>query len=201
MLTRLMESSIPSSYTQSLKGYGLDWDPTITDKIYDTIIFAMSDFLSMKKSKDVKMAVAIKDLKGNTKLAGIVAYHPNENADMPGNWSYELTFDDEDLKDCNVFLASDNEFQRMLTYSAASLHGMRFTDPMHIQTMVIVAVNCLISWLDVNAKENEEVELEMPGYFLAAVGVENGEKVMSITPDGEMKKKIKDDAALTQEAA
>ena len=47
-----------------------------------------------------------------------------------------------------------------------------------------------------NAKEGEEVNLELPGYFVASVVIDGGEKVMSLVPDGAMKRLIKDDAAL-----
>ena len=46
-------------------------------------------------------------------------------------------------------------------------------------------------WLDNNAVDGEEVGVEMDGVFQASVAVENGEKVFSIVPDGEIKKIIK----------
>jgi hypothetical protein len=51
-------------------------------------------------------------------------------------------------------------------------------------------------WLDENAKEGEEVGVEEPGIFQASVVVENGEKVFSLVPEGEIKKLIKDDSAI-----
>ena len=51
-------------------------------------------------------------------------------------------------------------------------------------------------WLEANAVEGEEVGVELDGIFQASVAVENGEKVFSLVPDGEIKKLIKDDAAI-----
>ena len=52
------------------------------------------------------------------------------------------------------------------------------------------------NWLDNNAVEGEEVGVYADGIFQASVVVENGEKIFSIVPDGEIKKLIKDDAAI-----
>ena len=50
-------------------------------------------------------------------------------------------------------------------------------------------------FLETNAKEGTEFEIEHEGYFLATSAVEDGIVEKSFLPDGAMKRLIKDDAA------
>lgn len=191
-------TSIANDYVTALKPYYFELRPEDTVNILDTFMVSMSEFLKLKKNKDAKIALAVKDEKGFFKMAGIVSYHANEDADMPGNWSYEQTFNEEDVNDATVFDISDDDFITVLDTTAFSLHNMRFTQKSFSLTLIRKLVDVIINWLDVNAKEAEEVEVELDGYFKATVAVENGVKVMAITPDGAMKRLIKDDDALSK---
>lgn len=193
-MIKLMESSLPNNYVQGLRTIGLDFDPKLTYMMYEVTMYAIADFLRYKKSKENKSAVVFKDMKGNVILTGIVEYHANENEDMPGNWSFEISFNEEDIKDAVVYLATDNEFQRVLTYAAGNLHGFRFKDPTTIAGIAEKVITTLTNWLDVNAKNGEVVEIAQEGYFVASVSIEDGVKVFSIDPDGALKVLVKDDA-------
>lgn len=195
---KLQETSIPTNFSQVMTTIGRRVEPDKVGIVYDTLIMAMSDFLSQVKSKENKIALAVKDLKGNLLLAGIVNYHKNENEEMPGNWSYELTFNEEDLNGCNVSLSTDPHFNRVFLKTLENLHGLLLDDPIVMQPMIEEGINVVKQWLDVNAKENEEVSVEHPGFFVASVSVENGEKIYAIVPDGAMKRLIKDDSALEE---
>ena len=195
---KLQETSIPTNFSQVMTTIGRRVEPDKVGIVYDTLIMAMSDFLSQVKSKENKIALAVKDLKGNLLLAGIVNYHKNENEEMPGNWSYELTFNEEDLNGCNVSLSTDPHFNRVFLKTLENLHGLLLDDPIVMQPMIEEGINVVKQWLDVNAKENEEISVEHPGFFVASVSVENGEKIYAIVPDGAMKRLIKDDSALEE---
>lgn len=195
---KLQETSIPTNFSQVMTTIGRRVEPDKVGIVYDTLIMAMSDFLSQVKSKENKIALAVKDLKGNLLLGGIVSYHKNENEEMPGNWSYELTFNEEDLNGCNVSLSTDPHFNRVFLKTLENLHGLLLDDPIVMQPMIEEGINVVKQWLDVNAKENEEISVEHPGFFVASVSVENGEKVYAIVPDGAMKRLIKDDSALEE---
>lgn len=192
----LMETAIPVNFTQVFNNNGWEWDPSDTNKIYHIMIMSISDCLAMVKTKTIKKAVAIKDLKGNLLLAGVVSHVPGESENDPGNWNYVLTTDIEDLKDAEVIDCSDTRFQKVFSTTAHNLYSVSFHGGMYVQSALETAVNTLLQWLDVNASETEEVEVEEEGYFLASVVVEKGEKIISIVPDGAMKRLIKDDAAL-----
>jgi len=185
------ESTIPMIYAQKMGEADLDWDANWTRKIYEVVVTGISDFLALAKSKNNKVAVAVRDLKGNFLMGAIVEYHSNENEDMPGNWSYEFSFDEKDLEGATVYLTTDTQFQKQLSATAYKME-------IHIETIIELCVSILKQWLDMNAKEAEEVNIELIGYFVASVAIENGEKVIAIIPDGAMKRLIKDDAALEE---
>jgi hypothetical protein len=194
----LAETKIPAMYQQSVRANGFLWEPGDTPKMYEAITIAISEFLGEVKEKETKVALAIKDLKGNLRMAGIVQYHKNEeNPDMPGNWSYVLTFDEEDLKDCRIYESNDVSFQRF--FNNAAYFKCNFTIDAYdlIQTAVVTAINCLLDYLDKNADPTEEKTIELEGYFVVSVVVDkSGKKIFSIVPDGSMKRLIKDDAAI-----
>ena len=59
-----------------------------------------------------------------------------------------------------------------------------------------ILIETIIQVLDSEAVANETVDIELKGYVTFSVAVEGDEKVYAVTPDGAMKKLIKDDAAL-----
>lgn len=193
---KLQETQIPVNFSQVAQAMNFGIDPTEVGVIYDTTIQAISEYLGQVKSMEAKTALAIKDTKGNLILAGMVAYHENENEDLPGNWSFEFTFEEEDLEGCDVKLSTEPYFQRVFSNTMYNLFGFELTDIMTLQPCVEESINVLKKWLDTNAKEGEKVSVEEPGYFVASVVVENGEKIFAIVPDGSMKRCIKDDSAI-----
>ena len=190
------ETTIPMVYSQKIGESDLDWDANWTRKIYEVVVTGISDFLALAKSKNNKVAVAVKDLKGNFMMGAVVEYHTNEIDDMPGNWSYAFTFDETDLEGATVYLTTDTQFQKQLALTAYGLHRIQFEMEMHIETLIELCVTVLKQWLDMNAKENEVVDVTLDGYFEASVAIENGEKVMAITPDEPIKRIIKGDGGL-----
>lgn len=195
------ESSLPELYSQVLLAGGenkISMTVGAEDayKIYEVMIASMSDFLKIVKN-NAKTAIAINDIKGNLILAGIVTYHENEDdKDMPGNYSYQFTTDAEDIKDAVIYSIDDDRFIQITITTAHHLYGMVFEESRYINGLYVTAAETLLEWLDSNATEKEEVSIELPGYFVATVAVEEGEKVVSIIPDGAMKRLIKDDASI-----
>lgn len=192
------ESSLKVNFIESIK-QKIGWDLTLEEVLatYQITTFAFAEFLGLNKSKSNPVALVVTDLKGEFKLGGLITYHPNEDENEPGNWSYVMTFNETDIpKNANVFNVTDIQFQRIWNQTGDNLHEMQVKNPMDLQGIIEEAAIMLKHWLDENAKDKEEVTLELPDYFVATVRVENGEKIFSITPDGPMKKLIKDDSAL-----
>lgn len=164
--------------------------------IIKVTIEAMSDYAQEVKNKENPIAIVIDDLKGKLLLAAVVRFHEGEGK-MPGNWSYEWTFDEEDIKDCSKYLVSENTANNFFAVRAKDA-PVRFSynSPSYMYLGAQAFADCLINWLDTNAKPGEEVEVDLDGYFKASVIVEDKKKIMSFSPDGAIKRLIKDDASL-----
>lgn len=175
------------------------------ERIVKAFFAASAAYLSkVKVSKaDEAVALILTDIAGNFKFAGIVEYHENkDNPDEPGNWSYVMTFDQntiesiEKTKSLKKLLYSSDAFKAVFDKVAYDIAGIQFQHQTYMFDACLLVVDTLLQVLDREAKEDEIVDIELPGYFTASVSVEDGEKVFAITPDGHMKQIIKDDTAL-----
>lgn len=165
----------------------------------------VSAFLSSVKVKKVDEAVALilQDVSGNFKFAGIVEYHDNEeNPEEPGNWSYVMTFDSKTIdnleknKIVKKYLCSSTEFASMLDKVSYDIAGISYVHGSYMLDACLVTIDTLLQILDREATPDQIVDIELPGYFVASVSIENDVKIFAITPDGHMKQIIKDDSAL-----
>lgn len=175
------------------------------ERIVKAFFASSAAYLSkVKVSKaDEAVALVLTDIAGNFKFAGIVEYHENkENPDEPGNWSYVMTFDPKTLenleknKTVKKLLYSSDAFKAVFDKVSYDVAAIQFQHQTYMFDACLLVVDTLLQVLDREAKEDEVVDIELPGYFTASVSVEDGEKVFAITPDGHMKQVIKDDTAL-----
>lgn len=191
----------------SSKGYSFD-DDSCAERIFKSFIAATSTYLSKVKvaKEDEAVALVLTDINGVFKFAGVVEYHENEEndgMDEPGNWSYVLTFNEDDLKALEAkkkvarYLYGDDAFKLVFDKVAYDIGGISFEHERYMYDACLLCVDTLIGVLDRETNDNETVEIECPGYFVASAAVESGEKVFAITPDGAMKKIIKDDVSLS----
>lgn len=174
-------------------------DPDYAEPIYEITFTTFSKFLNFMKSKENGSAAIIcNDYKGNMVFASIVRYFPNEEQpDMPGNWNLSYTLNPEDIKDVvSKHYTIDVAYTKMYNDIAVDLKNFQLSDVRFIIDVTRVCIELIKEFLDKNAKEDEEVELLLPGIFRARVQVEDGEKIMSIEPDTTTKQLIKDDLAI-----
>ena len=185
-------------------GYALDTDDR-PERLIKTVITSFAVYLSHRKvsKADEATALVLQDINGNFKFASIVEYHINEsNPDEPGNWSFVMTFNKDDLEDLEKrktvkkYLVGDDTFRRVIDKCGYDVGGLQFERDTFYHDSCIIVIDTLTQVLDHEAKEGEVVDIEMPGYFTMSVAVENGTKIFSITPDGQLKALIKSDVAL-----
>ena len=185
-------------------GYTFDNNDDRPERIVKTFFAGVSTYLSKRKvsKADECVALVLQDLSGQFKFAGIVEYFPNENPDEPGNWSYTMTLNEADLEDLEKrktvkkYLVGDDAFKSIMDKVSYDVGGFVFERDTFIYDACLLVIDTIIQVLDHEAKEGTVVDVEMPGYFVASVAVENGEKVFSITPDGHMKALVKSDIEL-----
>ena len=169
---------------------------------------ATTDFLSKVKSTDHPVAIVAEDMYQNFMFGIIVEYHKNDNEEMPGNWSMVYTFDAKDIEACGeAYSVSGNEFKDMAISIGENMYGYLFTakDGNNIleQKRIIVTqimanvAKTIRQWVEENSVSAEPVSTEIGGkVIIDAMVDETGTKVFSITPSGELKNIIKDDAAI-----
>lgn len=191
------DTSIAQMYSETLGGMSPSYvvGANVSHMIYEILMTSMSDYLKLVSSTNDKVALSFEDAAGNMYFAGLVQHHKGED-DMPGNFSYTITTDKEDLEGFKVYTVSDPNYLQLVSATAHSMHGMIFHVQSHIIVLFNQAAKTLLDWLDVNASDKEEKTVKLDGFFTASVAVEDGEKVFSIVPDGAMKRLIKNDASI-----
>ena len=200
------ETELSQAYTVNInnQGYAFGGDD-IPERMFKSFIAATSVYLGKVKVSDPNVATALvlTDVSGNFKFAGIVEYHENEeNKDEPGNWSYVLTLNEEDLtdlentKEVKKYLYGDSAFITILDKVAYDVGGIEFQKDSYMYSCIEILIDTLVQVLDAEAVANDTVDIELKGYATFSVSVENDEKVFAVSPVGAMKALIKDDSAL-----
>lgn len=201
-IQNLMETSLPEMYTQKLfNEKNKDLAAEHTDKISYVLFGAVSEILKSIQSKEHPVVYLFERLDGSIISAAILRYFKNENAEAPGNWSFVWTFEPNDIPDNAVKISIKDEKQSHSYFRAIAgdKWGMKFKSAENLIVLMNTFLEVLYAWLDENAKEDEEVVIKQDTVFKARVGIENGVKVMSIEPMGEVKKDIKNDVMLEQQ--
>lgn len=201
------ETEFHNAFIVNSNAYGYTFgkgDDDRPERVAKAFFAATAAYLSkVKVSKaDEAVALVLTDLAGNFKFAGIVEYHENENPEEPGNWSFVLTFNEDDVKDLEKrksvkkYLYGGESFKSVFDKVSYDIAAIEFQHEAYMFDACVIVIDTLKQILDREAKENEVVDIEFPGYFTASVSIEGGEKVFAITPDGHLKEIIKDDIAL-----
>lgn len=193
-----IENALPAEYNRVLSLRGLVLESEIINDMMKVPVHAISKYLGLKKNRDDNgTALVVRDDKGNFIIGGVVKYHKPENEDQAGNWSYEFTFDEEDVKESHQYIVNDAAFMEVLQ-KVAYEHSVVITEMDFAYDLIVAFFISLKNVLEQNVTPAEEFEIESEGFFVATAAVENDEKVFSLVPSGEMKRLIKDDSSLEE---
>lgn len=202
-VTQLKDTPIPKNYSTGLyheKGYDLAADHT--NKVLEVMVLGVTEYLASIKSKEYPVVYSFVENNGEFIAAAMVQYFPNEDdATKPGNWNYSWTFDKDDLPEGEYRSIDSAKDQGSLSYFRAvgmTKYGMVFEQPDYAGDLFRYLLTVIKNYLNDNASEAEEKTVKYDGLIQFRVAVEDGEKVMSIEVDGEVKQIIKDDAAIEQ---
>ena len=196
---KLTDTQLPAMYSSALyEEKYLNLAPEHLDKMYDVLFTGTANLLSNAKSKDRPASYTFYLDNGVFVAGAVIKYFPNaDDANSPGNWSLVWTFDEADIPADGLKMSiADTQTHSYFISAAGEKYGIQYKNESAIVTLLTYSLSQLKKWLDQNAKTSEEVTVECDGIFVARVGVENGEKVFSIEPAGEIKNLIKDDAAI-----
>ncbi|MBR6289158.1 MAG: hypothetical protein IKR19_07485 [Acholeplasmatales bacterium] len=197
-MRKLSDTDLPDHFSRRLfTERGLDLGAEHLYKVYDSAVTGIANLLKHSKSMERPTAYIIKRFDNLFVVGCVVQYFPNTDDDNPGNWSMVWTFNEADIPENALKIEISNpDTHSYIVAVAGEKYGMRYPDDAAFLGTNIVAFQELKQWLDENAKEGEEVGIEVEGLFQARVAVENGEKVFAMEADGEIKNIIKDDAAI-----
>lgn len=198
-VTQFKDTPIPKNYSTGLyheKGYDLAADHTT--KILEVMVLGVTECLASIKSKDYPVVYSFVEKNDEFIAAAIVQYFPNEDdASKPGNWNYSWTFEKEDIPEgARVISSMDLEFLSYFRAVGMTKYGMVFEQPDFAGDLFRYLLALVKNYLSENASESDEKAVKYDGLIQFRVAVEDGEKVMSIEVDGEVKQLIKDDAAI-----
>lgn len=191
-----IEKVLPVEYNRVLAIRGVMLEDDIMEDTMKVPVHAFSKYLGLKKNReDNGTSIILRDEKGNFIIAGVVKYHAPEEEDQAGNWSYEFTFSEDDVKETHQYIVTDAAFMEVLQNTATS-HNIVIKDMEFALDLIIGFFVALKNILEQNVTPTEECEIESEGFFVATCAVEGDEKVFSLVPSGEMKRLIKDDSTL-----
>ena len=194
-----IEKALPVEYNRVLSLRGLMLEDDVIGDMMKIPVHTFSKYLGLKKNRDDEngTALVLRDEKGNFIIAGVVKYHKPENEDQAGNWSYEFTFDEEDVKEAHQYIVTDASFMGVLQ-NVAIEHSISITEMSFAFDLVVGFFIALKNVLEQNVTPTEEFEIEAEGFFVATAVIEGDEKVYSLVTSGEMKRLIKDDSTLEE---
>jgi hypothetical protein len=185
-----------------------DQEKLTCSRAYYVLFASITEFLAKVKDVNGSVALIVEDLSCNPMFVAIVEYQENPDKDMPGNWNYYFSFDLADAANCTKsYKTSNNQFRAISVDVAANQYkfGFEFTDTTNISeqtdivmsTIIANAARCIREWVEENSVETTPHSTEIEGIAVIEAMVDaNGKKFFSITPSGELKNIIKDDAAI-----
>lgn len=174
--------------------YGFDISEEIARGYIKSLFTAISEFLKIVKSESEPVSLEVTAINGEFIFAATVRYEKNDDPTMPGNWVYSYTFNAEDVADVKVrYQFSDPQFCIILSNTMYEKYNFCWNvDTSSGNKLTIGAFEAIKTFLETNANESELTELECGDLFVATSGVEDGEKVISITPGEKSKQIIKE---------
>lgn len=201
----ITESSVLQNFSLQCRNNSLDVTPDEGEWFIKVLIGGVTEFLTNVKSKTAPKTVAISDLKGNMLAAATVQYiiEGDDSEVAEGSWSYTWTFNQADLptnEDGSLkgdkYQITDTSVIEMISRVGYDLARISFASPTFVSQMGCYFFKIIADTLDQNAPTVEDAEwaVEMPGYFVASVSIEDGKKVFAFEPSAELKTKIKNDA-------
>ena len=194
---KFSETKLPMYWSDRLyQEHQFNFDGAHFDKCVYTLFVATTELLNKAKSKEKPTSLIFEKL-NNVFLAGAtVEFISGENGE-PGSWALSWTFDENDLP-ANTNKIYFNDVRSFSYFKSASVSkwGMNFKTDSNLVIIMLECLEDIKSWLDENAKEGEEVSIEVPDICQARVIIENGIKIFSLEADGPVKMGIKDDASL-----
>lgn len=192
-----VETEIGANISQRLLtelGYNVSgsYFPKITLALFKGIAECQAIFANVNHPT----AIVVEDLNGSFLMGAKLEYIANvDEPSNPGNWAVSWTFNEKDLEGIdNIHKLHDSQCEMQLNNVAFRDFSMQFDDSVAMFQIYFAIIKTILHWLEENVKEDIAIELVLENGFTARAEIENGVVLKSITPEGELKEKIKNDA-------
>lgn len=196
------KSSIPELYISYIKN---NWNMKLSQDnipdLYRVVFNTITTILKYQRNKNnPHIGFALKNEAGEFRFGAILDYHaPEGDEDDTGNWTLSFTFNEEDMNGLDEVYDnfSDMFFTAACQEVRSTMYGELHDTPSATR-LFVAAIDVLLQQLDALSNSGEDIELTMPGIFMACAGFEDGQKVYSIIPGHNIKQQIKDDKGLSK---
>lgn len=198
-ITKVEQSSVPQSFGVMCGTIG--WDVAAEDSLwlFKTVVAGITDYVNLVKTKSSPSVVLVQDLKGNKIIFACVEYVQADDADedATGSWVYYWSWNTSDIpENATIYTVDQEQVQKVILQRGYDLCKMVVPSLSYISQLTAYMFSIIHDSLDQQAVEDGGTwTLELDGFFEATVEVQNGEKVYSFEPKGEIKMLIKDDAS------
>lgn len=195
MRMEFKETTIVENFVAEMANRSFGGIKDITQMLVEAALKSSAIYLKRVRKNDKCVALIVDEVGSEPALVCILTHH-EADGEGQSNFTFELSFNKEDVpEDAVIYNINDNPFYSVSSQVGMSLHGLIYNTPTHISIIYYVAFKVIKEWLLQNC-DTEEMTLVLPGYFTATAANENGEKVLSIVPDGQLTRTVKDDAEI-----
>ena len=169
--------------------------------LYRVVFNTIATLLKYQRNKN-KPNIGFKLMNdaGEFKLGAILSFHaPEGETDDTGNWTLTFTFNEADMQGLDdVYDNYSDMFFTVANQEVQAAMNGGFATTEYCTYLFVSCIEVLQQQLDTLASGGEDVDITMPGIFMAGVGFEDGEKVYYVTPGHNIKQLIKDDKGLSK---
>ena len=185
--------------------FGPDDRPILLCK---TFFASIAAYLANKRKavENNAWSIVLRGVANEFKFAAWVILHPNKNADEPGNWSFEMTFNQSDYDEMvakigeesvHEFLVSNDDFKACFDKAAHDIGGIALYNEKYIYDACLLIVDAIEEAAHNLADMSDKfpASIDLPRFFDLSVDVDGDEVYIGITPSEELKTVIKNDKA------
>lgn len=198
------ESNIPVKYLEYIRDR---WDMVLSvdviPALYRSMFNTITTLLKYQRTKSAPhIGFKLLNEEGEFVFGAVLDFHaPEGDEDDTGNWTLSFTFNEEDMAALDAVYDNLNDmfFAVAQQEIRSSMYG-NFQSNIAATKVYVGMIEVIKNQLNALADANvgAEIELSMPGIFMACVGWEDGDKVLSIIPGHNIKQQIKDDKGLSK---
>lgn len=198
MIKALKDTRVPDMVRGSInQDMNYNIPANMVEGLLNVLVMGTTNALAQLKSKDWPVAFVFRKPNEDFIACAIVQFFPNEDPKKPGNWNYSWSFYEDDLpKNANVKTIYDGPMLTFFKSASVNKYKYELKEPQYYGDILCYILMTVKKWLDENATEGEEQGVKIDGVIQFRVAIENGEKVFSAEPEGEIKQIIKDDSAI-----